>query len=395
MTSEPPAANQLQWRDTARRCVVYVASTSLYLAHSRIPLLRYMRDRGWRVIVVAPEDDSTPRLLDLGIEFRPLPIAREIGAAARHGVLVRRLADLYRRERPVLVHHFTANPILYGSLAAWLARVPATVNSVTGTGTVFTSTRWDAPLLRAWLRFAHRRASRLGNSRTIFQNADDMRTFVSTGLVPPQRATLVRSSGIDIDLFVPTPEPPGVPVILFSGRMLWHKGIAELIAATRLLREWKVPCRVQLAGRVDPSHRNGVPRERIEAWHRQGDVEWLGRRTDMPRVLGQSHIVTLGSHGGEGLPRSLIEAAACARPIVATDVPGCREIVSHGRNGFLVPPRDPRALAESLAVLARDPALRREFGMAGRELAANGLSQQAVIAATVAVYRALVQSAIE
>lgn len=370
------------------RCVVYVASTSIHLAKTRLGLLRRMRADGWRVLAIAPEDAFTGQLIEAGLDWRPLPIAREIARPIRHLQVTRALTALYRSERPALVHHFTSNPVIYGTLAAQLAGAPAVVNAFPGLGTVFHSAHWDAPLLRAWLRIAYRRATRVANSRTIFQNRDDRDAFVRAGIVPEAHAVLIRGSGIDVEAFHPTPEPAGVPTILYCGRMLWSKGLDELAAAARLLREWNVSCRIRLVGLLDAQHREAVPIARLRQWERDGLLTWDGRRDDMPAVFAAAHVVVLPSHR-EGVPRSLVEGAASGRPLVATDVAGCREVVAHEDNGLLVPLRDPRRLAEALARLIRNPDERRAFGRRGREIAVGQFAESSVIEATLEVYRQL------
>ncbi len=382
MSAAPPSPAA---RAPGRRCIVYVASTSIYLANARLALLRRMVAEGWRVIGVAPEDAYTGRLIDAGVEWLPLHISREFARPLRHLHVIRALTDLYRSARPALVHHFTANPVIYGSVAAWRAGTPAVVNAFPGLGAVFHSRRWDAPVLRTWLRTAYRGVTRLPNSRTIFQNGDDRDAFVRTGVVPAATAILIRGSGVDTEAFRPQPEVEGIPTVLFCGRMLQFKGVDDLVAAARLLREWQVPCRIRLVGPCDPQHKGAIPVELLRQWEGEGLVTWDGHRHDMPAVYAAAHVVVLPSYR-EGVPRSLIEAAACGRPLVASDVAGCREIVVHERNGLLVPPRDPRRLAQALARLLRNPGERQAFGQAGREIAVSRFAEESVLAATLAVY---------
>lgn len=372
---------------TETPCIVYVCSTSIHLARTRLPLLRHMRRAGWRVIAAAPADAGTPRLTAAGIEWVPLPIVREIARPVRHLRTYRALRRLYRTVQPALVHHFTANALIYGGLAAWRSGAPPMVQALPGLG-VFASRRRDAHLLRIWLHAAYRIATRLPNSRTVFQNPDDLAALVDTGIVPRARAVLIRSSGIDLDVFRPVAEPPGTPVVLFCGRLLASKGVHDLIAAARLLRERRVPCVIRLVGRIDPTHRDAVAEDTLRDAVARGLIEWDGARDDMAAVYAAAHIVVLPSYR-EGVPRVLIEGAACGRALVATDVPGCREIVVHERTGLLVPPRDPPRLADALARLIGAPAERLAFGRAAHALAVSAFGTQAVIDATVALYREL------
>ncbi len=371
-----------------RGTVVYASSSSIYLVHCASPLMRRMRDEGWRVVCAAPEDVATPRLLDGGFEWQPIEVSRSLTRPGENLRLVASLTRLYRELKPALAHHFTSNPIFCGSIAARRAGVPAFVSAVPGMPSVFHSRNWDAPFLRAWLRFAYRRSTRFANSRTIFQNADDRQTFVSRGLTAAGQAVVVRGSGVDPGVFRPESERDGIPVIVFCGRMLANKGVRDLISAARILHKKSVACRIQLVGPVDRGHANAISASELEAWQREGLISWLGWRDDMPEVFAAAHIAVLPSYG-EGVPRSLIEAAACGRPLVATDVPGCREIVRPEHNGILVPPRAPERLAEALARLVGAPSERRAFGEAGRRLAVAEFSERVVTDATLDVYRRL------
>jgi len=226
----------------------------------------------------------------------------------------------------------------------------------------------------------------------IFQNPDDRETFFSLNLVKPEQANLIRSSGVDIKRFVPSETPKGVPEILLCSRMLWDKGIGELIAAARLLREWGVPGKVILAGGSDAGNPTAIPDSQLEKWQTEGIVSWIGHQEDVQKVYSTASIAVLPSYR-EGVPKSLIEAAACGLPLVATDVPGCREIVRHGENGFLVPVRDSKALANALKILIENPELRARMGARGREIAVKEFSSDRVIAETQSVYREVLNQA--
>jgi glycosyltransferase involved in cell wall biosynthesis len=303
--------------------------------------------------------------------------------------VVRKLAAIYRELKPVVVHHFTANPVICGTLAARLTGVGAIANALPGLGTVFESKRWDAPMLRAWLRAAYRLASRVPNSRMIFQNPDDVAAFVSSGVVPESAAILIPSSGVDTQAFYPQPEPAGVPTILFCGRILRAKGIADLAAAARLLRQWQVDFRIRLVGLMDSEHQDALPISELDKWQREGLLDWEGVRHDIPATIAAAHLVVLPARQREGTPRLLLEGAASGRALVATDVAGSRAVVRHEHNGLLVAPRDPHALAQALARLIGDPQARQRFGQAGRELVLRDFDQTKVNAATADVYRTL------
>lgn len=376
------------------KCILYVANTSWYLFNFRLPLMKSMVECGWRVVAAAPLDRYSGRFAEHGITYHPMDMSRKGLNPFSDMRLLHKLYDLYRKERPALVHHFTIKPVIYGSLAARFARVPAVVNAVTGLGHVYAARGLKARVLKAVVNTIYRPALRGRNVRVIFQNPDDREAFIARGLLRPERAVLIRGSGVDVSSFVPAPEPKGEPVILLCARMLRNKGVEDLIAAARLLNKRRISCRVVLAGDSDQGNPEAIPVTQLQEWDREGIIAWLGHREDMPAVFANAHIVALPTTYGEGVPRSLIEAAACGRPIVANDVAGCREIVRHGENGFLVPAGDGKALADALGILIEDSSLRIAMGIRGREIAVAEFAQELVLDATHKVYNELLNNSL-
>jgi glycosyltransferase involved in cell wall biosynthesis len=362
--------------------IILFSNTSWSLYNFRLVLARDLRQRA-EVILLSPPDEYSPRLEAAGFRWIPFPMSRQGMNPFYELLTIWRLFQLYRREKPDLVHHFTIKCMLYGSLAAWLASVPA-VNTVTGLGYAFAQTDWRGRILNSFVRAAYRFVLR--GTQVIFQNPDDRAEFVRERLVDSAHATLIRGSGIELSLYNPLPEPDGQPLVLMAARMLRDKGVAEFVEAARRLRTSGLVARFALVGDTDAGNPAAIPHWQLKAWQEEGAVEWWGWRDDMPAVLASAHIVCLPSYYKEGLPRLLLEAAACARPIVTTDTPGCREAVRHGVNGLLVPPRDAAALAESLRTLIVDPDLRVRMGHAGRRMAEEEFNIERVNAATLEVY---------
>jgi glycosyltransferase involved in cell wall biosynthesis len=232
----------------------------------------------------------------------------------------------------------------------------------------------------------YRAAFRARPGRVIFQNADDMRLFTSNRIVRPDLAAVIRGSGVDLEQFPSQAEPTGTPVVMLAARLLWDKGVGEFVEAARRLRARGVLCRMVLVGTPDPSNPRQVPQEQVEAWAREGIVEWWGQRTDMPTVLALSTLVVLPSYR-EGLPRVLIEAAASGRAMIAADAPGSREVVQHGVTGLLVPVRDAGALADAIGDLLTDAPLRTRLAVAARRLAVDEFAATSVNRRTLAIYR--------
>jgi glycosyltransferase involved in cell wall biosynthesis len=219
-----------------------------------------------------------------------------------------------------------------------------------------------------------------------FQNPDDLAVFIDKGIVSKEKTVLIKGSGVDTSIFKTTPEVEGLPVVVLASRMLWAKGIQEFVDAVRILSDSGVKARFALVGKSDPANPSAIPTDQLQSWNEGGVVEWWGHKSDMPGVFGQSHIVCLPSSYGEGVPKVLIEAAACGRAIVTTNTPGCREIVRHGENGLLIPVRDSKALADALRTLIENPDMRARMGARGREIAVAEFSEEKVIEQTLFVY---------
>jgi glycosyltransferase involved in cell wall biosynthesis len=320
-----------------------------------------------------------------GLKLLPLKLSRGSKNIIKELVAFFEIVRIYTREKPNLVHHVGLKPILYGSLAARLANVCAVVNAFAGLGFVYTGTRWHHRILRSVVSLLLRMALALPRATTICQNPDDIAILLSYGVARASDSLVIRGSGVDPAIFSPVPEMGGEPVVLLAARMLWDKGIREFVEAARIIKGRGIHARFVLAGRLDPSNPTSVTGDRLRSWQEEGHVEWWGQREDMPVVLAQAHIVVLPSYR-EGLPKVLLEAAACERAIVATDVPGCREIVRNGDNGLLIPAKDPAALAEGIVTLLQNPELRRRMGMRGRQLVLNEFTVEHVAARVIQVY---------
>ena len=296
----------------------------------------------------------------------------------------RSLLRIYRKVKPALVFHIGLKPSLYGGIAARLAGLNM-IHTLTGLGHLFTSNTTKSRILRMLVMQGLRYSFASPKCRAIFQNSEDLQRMLTSGVVNRDCAVLIKGSGVDLTLFSPKPEPEGPPVVLLASRLLWEKGIGEFVAAAQAIREQGMQARFILLGESDLEHPSAVPLTKLEQWHDAGVVEYLGWRDDMPELISQSHIVCLPTFYGEGVPRILIEAAASGRAVVATDAPGCREIVRNGQNGWLVPVGDVDALVDRLQRLITNASLRSEMGRAGRELAVAEFSLDRVLDATMAV----------
>lgn len=373
--------------------IVLFANTDWYLLNFRSSLAVSLLNSGWQVSLLSPNGKYRDGFSSLGLTWRAVPMDRRSLNPLREAFLLLHLIRLFKLENPTIVHSFTIKCAIYGSLAARLAGVPARVNAVAGMGYVFTSNALKARLLRPVVRILLKLALGGRNARLILQNPDDVALFRQAGLVDPEHVRLIPGSGVDCVRFSPAPQQivQGRVRVVLPARLLWDKGLAEYMEAARLLRSRGVPVDLLLAGTPDPGNPAAVPEPAVREWVSEGLVQWLGHVDDMPALFRSVQIVALPSYR-EGLPKGLIEAGASGCALVTTDVPGCREVVTHEVDGLLVPVKDGVALADAIERLVRDPALRQALGVAAREKAVTEFDERIVIARTLDVYAELLGS---
>lgn len=354
-----------------------------FLSH-RLELALAARRAGYRVVVIVPPGDRVEEIRAHGFQVETIAISRNFSGAWRDLAAVWRIARTCRRLKVSLVHAFALKPVLVSALAAVLPGGPPLVATLSGLGYLFISASWKARLARGVLGLGLRLLLDHPACRVIVQNMDDR--AVARTIVAESRIALVRGSGIDTVNWAVLPEPAEQPVVaVLPARMLWDKGVGELVAAARLLKARAVPVRVVLAGDGDPANPRSIPAAQLEAWAAEGVVEWWGHQADMCAVWARAHVAVLPSYR-EGLPKALLEAAACGRALIATDVPGCRELVEDGANGLLVPDRAVEALAGAIERLARDPSLRRALAEEARRRVETQFSSHIVHTAILDLY---------
>ena len=356
--------------------VAIVINTSWNIWNFRRSLVKALQAAGHEVLAIAPPDAYSERLeTELGCRFVPIPMENKGTNPVKDAALTRRFYRIYRRERPDVVLHYTIKPNIYGTLAARLAGIPS-VNNVSGLGTVFIVKNLVSKVALGLYRFAFQFPKRV-----FFQNGDDRQLFLENGLVDQRITDLLPGSGVDTDRFRPDPayqrqEPF---VFLMIGRVLYEKGVEEYFEAGRLVREAVPGTRVQLLGGIDESGGVGVKRAIFEEWLQAGNVEYLGTSDNVADLIRQADCVVLPSYR-EGTPKTLLEAAAMGKPIVTTDVPGCRETVVDGQNGLLCEVRNGADLAEKMLRVLRLPAVElAQMGRAGRQLAETKFDERLVL----------------
>lgn len=370
--------------------LVLFANTEWYLYNFRRSLALALRDAGHDVLLLSPPGPYGEKLRALDLDWQPVPMDRRSLNPLREAMLLTHLVGVLRRERPDVVHGFTIKCAVYGSLAARIAGVPARVNAVAGMGYVFISDAPKARVLRPIVRTLLKLALGGRDARLVLQNPDDVALFERARLVDPGQVRLIPGSGVDTIRFAPDPaRVPGERLrVLLPARLLWDKGLAEYAEAARVARQRDVPVDLLLAGDADPGNPAAAPEATVRGWVEEGLLHWLGHVEDMPALLRSTDIVALPSYR-EGLPKGLIEAGASGCALITTDVPGCREVVTHEVDGLLVPVKDGVALAEAIERLVRDPALRRTLGAAARGKAVAQFDERIVVARTLDVYAEL------
>ena len=383
----PESALPLMPGKRARSRILFVVNHAGFFLSHRLPLAQAAQRAGYDVMVVTPKSRHVPQIEAAGLAWAPLRLSRSGTRPWTEAMTLANLYATYRRLRPDLVHHVTSKPVLYGTPMARLAGVRAVVNAISGMGSNFSHDLGGSGTVRSLLAVGYRTSLRHRNMRVIFQNESHEREFVRRGWVRADQSVVIRGAGVDTDLFAPaTVVPQGVPLVVLVSRMLREKGIADFVGAAERLRREGVNARFALVGDPDPDNPDSVREDELRAWHDEGAVEYWGRREDVPDVLRGAVIACLPTRLPEGVPKSLIEAAACGLPIVTTDIPGCRELVFDGVSGLIVPLRQVEPLAAALRTLLKDPALRARMGAAGRARVLEQYSLPHVVDAHLAVY---------
>lgn len=370
-------------------------SEDSYFCSHRLNLASAALQAGFEVAVTTKTTTHTQKIQDAGLTLFPLKHFTRAGLnPIRQCQLLLELLRIYKTYRPDIVHQVAIKPVILGSVVALWCRIPLIINALGGLGYLFTDgkipptlpfTKWGTTtriiakfkkrllrLLTCWL-FCFIFSSK--NTKLILQNQDDLDTLVNAQCISDlKKISIIRGAGVDMNAFPATPFPPEPPVIIVCiSRLLWDKGIGELVTAARTLQEKNIAAKILLYGTPDPENPASISHEQIQEWHDSGLIIWCGHCNHVAKAYADCHIAVLPSYR-EGLPKTLLEAASCERPIVTTDVPGCREVVQDGENGLLVPAKDSEELANALIVLIENKALRLQMGQAGRKRVAQYFS---------------------
>lgn len=369
--------------------IVFIVNNPVYFISHRLPIGLALLSQGYEVHVIAP-GECPAELSEAGFQYHSVEMSRKGMNPFAELSTIFALRRLFKQIQPDLVHLVTIKPYLYGGIAARLAGVPAVVSAVAGLGILFSQNTLKAKLLRAFLYPLYRLAFGHKNQTAIFQNTNDRDLLVNWGVLKKEKAVLIRGAGADLQQYPLCDEPTGVPIISFAARLLIDKGVVEFVEASRLLKERGVEAEFWLIGDPDPGNANTVTQQQLDSWEQQRLVTCLGHRSDIPELFAKSNIVSLPSFYGEGLPKVLIEAAACGRAVVTTDWPGCRDAVEADLTGVLVPIRDALALADAIQDLIENPQKRTAMGQAGRALAEQEFAIEKIVDAHLVIYQNLI-----
>lgn len=371
------------------RKVILVSRCAWTLYNFRLGLMKTLVNRGYTVLGGGAGGDSfEPKVEALEVPFHRLPVSFKPINPFADLHLIWTLYRWYRRERPDVVHHFTIRPVIYGSLAARLAGVPRIVNTVTGLGYVFIEKK--STLLRWIVQWLYRRSLAMAHY-TFFLNKEDRQLFLDRRLIHYNKAGLLPGEGVDIEHFA-TPvgfsqqDADNALIFIMTARLLRDKGVYEFVEAARLVKARYPDSKFHLLGNRDERNPTVVPQEDLDRWQSEGIIEWLGETSDVRKFIALAHVVVLPSYYREGVPRSLLEAAAMAKPVITTDAVGCREAVDHEKTGLLVPVKDAKALAQAMTRMIENPEMRERMGKAGRKKVEQEFDERIVIEKIIKVY---------
>lgn len=369
--------------------ILFVVSVDWYFLSHRLKLAKFLVNKGFKVFVATPPGDRTKEITEAGLLHVPIAFNRATLNPLAAIATILSLARVYRQTKPDIVHLIALKPILLGSLCAKIFYPKAKiVNTVAGLGYSFVGSGIKTLGVKSLIRLSFKLGYQRKKTQTIFQNQDDMSLFISKKFVPESEATLIAGSGVDINHYKPSNfDQPNNKVFILAARMLWYKGIGEYAKAAKIVKRHYPRACFELVGGLDLENRAAVKKEQLLTWQKQGILIWRGHCSDMVGVYSRAFAVVLPSFYREGIPLALLEAAACAKPLVTTDMPGCREVVRDNYNGYLIPTHNAQALANALMMLLANPDHAHQMGMASRQLAVEKFSLEHVNAAYLDVYR--------
>jgi glycosyltransferase involved in cell wall biosynthesis len=369
--------------------ITFFISEDWYFCSHRLPIAQEIIKKGGRVTLITRVDKCEEEIKKAGIRLISLrKFKRRLQPPLIEFLSILECIRIYKKESPQIVHQVALKPIIYGTIAARITGAKSVVNAFAGMGSLFTSDSSKHTSLQRVVMFFLRILFKSQNVHLIFQNEHDLKLFVKHRVIKKKQAILIRGSGVNLKSYCTEPVPAGLPVVLLPSRMLRDKGVGEFVEAAKLVNDKNKKARFVLVGAPDPENPSSIKSSIISKWVDSGWVEWWGYQTDMPDVYSKSQIVCLPSYR-EGLPKVLLEAAASCRAVITTDTVGCHDIVKHGVNGLLIPPRDATALAVAILYLLTHPEESYRMGLNGRDMVENGFTLEKTIEDTLSLYKSL------
>ncbi|MCD5971709.1 glycosyltransferase family 4 protein [Pseudomonas sp. CDFA 550] len=365
--------------------LLFIVNVDWFFLSHRLPLALAAKEAGFEVHLACAVTDREEEIRKHGITLHPLKLDRQSANPIQAMKLLASLYRLIQSVAPSVVHLVTIKPVLIGGLAARMSRVPRVIAAISGLGFVFTATGCIARGRRFLVSALYRLVLSRKQVRIIFQNGDDQAVLQRHIKIDDSQIVRIRGSGVDLLAWTVHPLPETPPIVMMAARLLKDKGVYEFISAARLLKGYKA-ARFVMVGGVDGGNPTSLKHEELEGWLNEGVIEWWGARTDMHVVLPKAHIVVLPSYR-EGLPKVLVEAAACGRAVVTTNVPGCRDAIEPGVSGLLVDVCDAKALAHGIKVLLDDEEQLKAMGVAGRRLAETTFDLREIVAQHLKIYQ--------
>lgn len=372
-----------------KKKIAYFANTDWYLYNFRLPLINELHNSSYELFLLSPPGPYGQKLKDLGFNWSPIDLDRGSLNIFKEIRAIFQLRRFILNKKIDLVHGFTMKCSVYSSLASVLTNI-SNIFSITGMGYVFTSRDLKAKFLKPFVWLALKLTLNREYSQLILQNPDDVNFFISSNIVPQDKISLIPSSGVDCEKFSPSNNKSEFSRfrVLLSARLLWDKGIDTYVESAKILHAEGYKIEFYLAGRIDKENPSSIPIETVNRWVSQGYIKYLGHVEDMPALLQSIHLSVLPS-AREGLPKSLIEALACGIPIISSDVPGCREVVEEGMNGFLVPFGDKTKLKDAIKFFLIYPEKYLQFSEQSRSSALNRYDAKIVNSSTKKLYEDL------
>jgi glycosyltransferase involved in cell wall biosynthesis len=370
--------------------IIFIVQSLDFLFSHRLKICIKAKKNGFKVYIAAPySKENVKKIKGLGFDFYELKFSHNRVNIFSELNLIFQLYKLFSMIRPEILHLITIKPYLYGGIVARVLGIPAVVSAVAGLGMPFSSNMLRYRILRLALYPLFKMAFGHKNQKVIFQNKSDRDILLNWNVIKTDQIEMIRGSGVDLNIFSCTNEPKSHPIVVFAARLLIDKGVGVFVDAAYLLKKKGVEARYWIVGDIDIHNNNSVSEFQLDKWRNDGVVEILGHRKDMHRVFSNSNIVVFPSFYGEGLPKVLLEASACCRPIITTNHPGCRDAINPGETGLLVPIKDVAALAESIAYLISNPLERSKLGKAGRSLAEKEFSDEKVASRHMKIFKDL------